>query len=150
MKRGKPLQRRTPLRRRPLQQVAAEVTRQSTTSKQRRDADRRRDVAWRQEVLDIRGQHCRVTGCVRSRNIEVDHMIPRRPSTRWAWPNGLVLCREHHADKTAHTLLIDRRWLEPDQIVWLAEQGHAWWLPDGSVAGRHCTLFAPTEEGKPL
>lgn len=47
-----------------------------------------------------------------------------------------------HDRKTAHTLLIQREWLTRAQVWWLEAEGHAWWLPDGTVAGRHCVLFA--------
>lgn len=159
-----PLRRVKPLRR-SLQQVASEVLgeqRASQSSKQRRTSDRSKDATWRKQVLALRGSYCRATAhltlihpaelnpaqrkmlaeCGATAGIEIDHMIPRRPSTRWAVPNGLPLCRVHHAMKTAHDLLIDPAWLDDDQILWLSDQGHAEWLLDGVVVGAHRRLFA--------
>lgn len=68
------------------------------------------------------------------------------------------MCREHHEMKTRHELLIDPAWLDEDQLMWLADQGHAEWLLDGVVVGRHRRLFTdgpdrrnglPTRKGNP-
>jgi hypothetical protein len=37
-------------------------------------------------------------------------------------------------------------WLDADQIKWLSDEGHVEWLDDGTVVGRHCTIFA---DGQP-
>lgn len=159
---------RVPLRRsrkdrRPIQQITREVHADQDaglTSRQRRTRDWQRDREWRAEVLLLRGHQCRVVahllrippiyrtpeqrGLVASCDgrIEVDHMIPRRPSTRWAVPNGLPLCSHHHRLKTGHLLLIDPAWLDLDQVQWLAEEGHVEWCWDGIVVGQHRRLFA--------
>lgn len=143
MKRSKPLLRKTPL-----QQVSAQLTRSqeaSKTSKQRRAAGRRQDLQWREQVLVARGMRCRAALTLPGQcdgPLEVDHMIPRRPSTRWAVEDGLPLCRHHHRLKTEHLLLIDPAWLDEDQIIWLSDHQHAEWLLDGVVVGAHRRLFA--------
>jgi hypothetical protein len=71
----------------------------------------------------------------------MDHLIPRAQGGPSVVENGLPLCRVHHSLKTAHDLLVDPAWLDPDQIQWLADQGHAEWLLDGVVVGRHRRLF---------
>lgn len=151
MKPSGPLRRRTPLKR--------SGTRNPRSLKACLD-DIRRDIEWRQEVLLIRSPQCRVTAhlmripalyrtpqqrqLVASCDgpIEVDHLIPRSPATRWALPNGCPMCRHHHRLKTEHSLLIAPEWLDPDQLRWLEDEGHAEWLLDGVVVGRHRTLFA--------
>lgn len=157
MKRGKPLvrraalQSRTPLERRselrrvPLQRVPA-----GRAPSTQQGANQRRDAQWRETVYALRGRWCRSCGESRPERIQVDHMIPRSPATRWEPCNGLPLCGDFgggrcHPRKTAHQLLIQRGWLDPDQIGWLQASGLAEWLPDGSVTGRHCRIFAPTE-----
>jgi HNH endonuclease len=119
MRRGKPLRRRTPLRSRL----------------------RRNDSAWRRECLERRGPQCRVTGCWRM-DVQMDHLIPRSQGGPSVVENGLPLCREHHEMKTAHDLRVDPAWLGEDQILWLSDEGHAEWLLDGVVVGRHRKLFA--------
>lgn len=109
---------------------------------------RRNDGPWRDEVLAEYGASCRVCGDL---NVQADHLIPRAQGGPSIVANGLVLCSEWsvvtpggcHPAKTAHRLKIDRDWLEPGQIEWLEREGHAWWLADGSVAGRHFKLFRP-------
>lgn len=158
MKRGKPLERRTPLvsttplvRRTPLRRVPFQ--RGAPTGKPaQRPAGDSKDAQWRQKVYALRGRWCRSCGESRPERIQVDHMIPRTPATRWEPCNGLPLCDDFgkgrcHPRKTAHQLAIQRDWLDPDQIEWLAQQGHAEWQPDGTVTGRHCRLFAPSTIG---
>ena len=80
----------------------------------------------------------------------MDHVIPRSQGGPSVVENGLPLCGPFgngcHDLKTAHRLLIEQSMLDVDQIQWLADSGHVWWLPDGSVAGRHCVLFAALNE----
>ena len=114
---------------------------------------RRNDAQWRQECLDLRGPQCRVTGCLRMTDVQVDHLIPRAHGGPSIAENGLVLCREHHEMKTNHDLLVDPTWLDPDQILWLSDNGYAEWLFDGVVVGSRRRIFADgpdrrTEEGK--
>jgi hypothetical protein len=76
-------------------------------------------------------------------------LVGRVGEDRLAIQNGTPLCGDFgdqrcHPRKTAHQLLIQRHWLDPDQIEWLAERGYTVWEPDGSVSGTHCTLFAET------
>ncbi|MCA1695668.1 MAG: HNH endonuclease [Actinobacteria bacterium] len=133
MKRGKPLQRR-----KPLNQVAAELRPRRNTARPRNDSQ------WRTQCLELRGAWCRA--CGGARDVQVDHLIPRSQGGPSITQNGLILGGAFgcgcHDRKTAHTLLIQRDWLDPDQIEWLAQEGHARWLEDGTVGGRHCTLFA--------
>jgi len=154
MKRGKPLERKTPLRsltplqRRSLRQAPLQRGTRPPKSAQQ-GANERRDAQWRTLVYQSRGRYCRSCGESRPERIQVDHMVPRSPATRWEPCNGLPLCDDFgrgrcHPRKTAHQLLVRREWLDDDQAQWLAEQGHAVWQPDGSVTGRHCRLFSPT------
>lgn len=63
--------------------------------------------------------------------------------------NGLVLCGPWsrvtpggcHPAKTESRLLIDRRWLDADQIEWLASVGWVEWI-DGQPTGRGWRHFA--------
>ena len=156
MKRGKPLQRRTPLTRtarkpagrKPLDQVRAEVDKEQTgNAKQRRSARQREDAQWRAEVLALRGPYCRSCGSIR--DVQVDHLVGRVGEDRLAIANGTPLCGDFgdqrcHPRKTEHQLLIQRHWLDPDQVTWLEENRYAIWEPDGTVSGTHCTLFAET------
>jgi hypothetical protein len=48
----------------------------------------------------------------------------------------------HHQKKTDHLLLIAPEWLDADMILWLSDEGHADWLIDGTIVGRHCKIFA--------
>lgn len=149
MKRGKPLRRtgagkhRTPLTKIQADIQAGQVHDQAPTgtASRRRNAGRRRDDSqWRGDCLELRGEWCRA--CKTSQDLQCDHMIPRAQGGGSVVENGLVLCRGCHERKTKHLLLINRDWLGVDQIKWLAVEGHAAWLPDGTVGGRHCPLFA--------
>jgi hypothetical protein len=68
--------------------------------------------------------------------MEVDHLQPRSQGGASVVENGLPLCRGHHAAKTAGRLRIDRGWLDPDQVAWLAEVGWVRWQADGQPQGR--------------
>lgn len=122
MKRSQPLVRRTPLRAK----------------------HRRNDSSWRTECLARRGAWCRACGS--SRDLQSDHLIPRSQGGPSIVENGLILGGPFgcgcHDRKTAHQLLIQRAWLDPDQLTWLEQEGHATWGPDGVVSGKHCRLFA--------
>jgi hypothetical protein len=100
--------------------------------------------------MAARGTLCR--GCGGREHVQADHLIPRSQGGPSIVANGLPLCGEFgtgkcHVRKTNHELLIKREWLDGDQLDWLKASGNAWWLPDGTVAGRHCRLFAPAEKG---
>lgn len=107
---------------------------------------RRNDSTWHNDVIALRGNHCRACG---RPDPQTDHLIARSQGGPSVTANGLPLCGPFaggcHDAKTAGRLKIRREWLDPDQITWLQEAGHAWWLDDGTVAGAHCGLFAPTE-----
>lgn len=145
--------RKEPVRKEPikrLEPVRAENGRELGTSRhrrvQKRAAQRRNDAPWRNEVFELRGRSCR--GCGGVQHVQADHLIPRSQGGPSVVENGLPLCGEFgvgqcHVRKTAHSLLIERGWLDQDQIDWLKSEGHAWWREDGTVAGRHCVLFAP-------
>jgi hypothetical protein len=76
----------------------------------------------------------------------MDHLIPRAQGGQSVPGNGLPLCRVHHRMKTDHLLLIAPEWLDPRHVLWLSDEGHAEWLVDGVVTGRHCRIFA---DGQP-
>lgn len=156
MKRGKPMARRTPLqrklpmRRRPLEQVSADLN-DDTAERQglpprhlNSNRTRRNDSKWRSDCLAERGAWCRA--CGGTVHVQMDHVIPRAQGGPSVIENGVPLCgafgRGCHDRKTAGRLKIRREMLDPDQIAWLELAGHAMWLPDGTVAGRHNVLFA--------
>jgi predicted restriction endonuclease len=109
----------------------------------------RNDSPWRNEVMQRYGPACVACGTVR--HVQADHLIPRGQGGPSVVENGLPLCGEFgrpgwkgcHPAKTDHELLIRKEWLAPEQVAWLEEHGHARWEKDGTVAGRHCWLFAP-------
>jgi hypothetical protein len=78
--------------------------------------------------------------------VQMDHLIARGQGGPSIVENGTPFCRVHHQQKTDHLLLVDPGWLDPDQVRWLADEGHAEWLADGIVVGRHCRIFA---DGQP-
>lgn len=142
MKKGKPLRRGTPLTRAPFQKIVRDTTAAHSAPRGRRHRD---DGPWRAEVLRERGAWCRV--CGGTRDVQVDHLIPRSQGGESVVQNGLPLGGSfgcgHHDEKTAHRLLIERDWLDPTQVTWLENEGHARWDPvTGIVSGRHCRLFA--------
>jgi hypothetical protein len=105
-----------------------------------RRSKRRDDARWRHGCLAMRGWYCRVCAMPPAPNrpgpLEIDHIWPRSQGGPSVVENGLVLCRRHHADKTAGVLRIDRRWLDADQVAWLADVGWVEWDGDGSPLGR--------------
>jgi hypothetical protein len=145
------LRRRTPLTRKSIDQVRAEAGRQQASSSAQRQAARQReDEQWRVEVLDLRGPYCRSCGSVR--DVQADHLVGRVGEDRLAVEAGLPLCGDFgdgrcHPRKTARQLLIQRSWLDSDQVEWLEEKGYAIWGPDGTVVGRRCRLFADVGAG---
>lgn len=107
-----------------------------------RRPQRRNDSQWRADCLEVRGEWCRVPDCPHPMPVQMDHLIPRAQGGPSVVQNGLPLCRMHHRMKTDHLLLIAPEWLDADMIVWLADEGHAEWLKDSVVVGRHCRIFA--------
>ena len=102
---------------------------------------RKSEAGWRTEVIEKRGRSCRVCG---SRDVEIDHMIPKGmggSAKLTTVENGLPLCHRHHREKTEHTLKIQRRWLDPDQLDWLALEGYCRWDESGMTWGSHRNLF---------
>lgn len=158
MKRGRPLERSKGLEPR-LDQIRswqrrtrdAAVAGMGSKATRRRAGQRRSaDVKYRADVLALRGEVCR--SCGDTSHVEVDHLIPRLPSNRLVIANGTPLCGDFgrgrcHPRKTDHLLLVQRSWLDADQVRWLEDEGHAWWLPDGSVAGPRSRIFAPLDPG---
>lgn len=154
MARRTPLQRKLPMRRRPLEQVSADLgnDRAERQGLPRNNAgsnrNRRNDSQWRSDCLAMRGEWCRA--CGGNVHVQMDHMIPRGQGGPSVVENGLPLCgafgRGCHDRKTAHLLLVKRGWLDSDQVAWLELAGHAIWLPDGTVAGRHNVLFAAADD----
>jgi hypothetical protein len=117
--------------------------RATTPAPKSRKAPRRNDSGWRAECLEARGDQCRVPDCPHPRPVQMDHLIARAQGGPSVVANGTPLCRVHHEMKTDHLLLVDPAWLDPDQVQWLADEGHAVWRPeDGVVTGRHCRIFA--------
>ena len=99
------------------------------------------EAGWRTEVIEKRGRSCRVCG---GTDVEIDHLIPKGMggSARLTRiENGLPLCRRHHRDKTEHKLKIQRRWLDQDQLDWLAYWGYCRWDENGETWGTHRNLF---------
>lgn len=157
MKRGKPLQRRTPLapdpdRVRDWQQRSQDRAR--TRAREQRPAGpwvthrepRRNDSRWRAECLEVRGDRCRAPDCPHPWPVQMDHLISRAQGGPSIVENGVPWCEPHHRAKTEHRFRVPRSCLGEDQILWLEREGHARWLPDGTVEGRHHRLFAPTNE----
>ncbi len=101
---------------------------------------RRNDSPWRKEVLAKRGQACR--RCGRSDGIQSDHIKPRSQGGTSVVENGLPLCMGCHRLKTEHRILVDKRWLDDDQVDWLRDVGWVWWDDDGEVYGPGRKSFA--------
>lgn len=112
------------------------------TSPRKRKKRRRNDSQWRADCLELRGEWCRVPECPHPQPVEMDHLISRGQGGPSVVQNGLPLCRVHHQMKTDHLLLIAPEWLAADMILWLSNEGHAEWLYDGIVVGRHRKIFA--------
>lgn len=126
-------------------QVEARLRKALAGGKTKKPRRPRSDAGWRSDVLFRRGGFCRA--CGDTRQPQADHLIPRAQGGPSIVENGLPLggpfgCGCHDL-KTAHKLLVQRDWLDPDQIEWLAEQGHVEWTESGEPVGRHARLFAP-------
>ena len=87
------------------------------------------------------------------RGLEVDHVMERSQGGKSHVGNGLILCGPFHGGsspfaegchgaKTAGKLLIERDWLDDDQIEYLAEIGWVVWDEHGEPIGRGCRAFA--------
>jgi len=104
----------------------------------------RTDSTWRAECVARRGSYCR--GCGDTRQPQADHIIPRAQGGPSVVENGMILGGPFgcgcHDRKTAHRLLVQRAWLDDDQVQWLAEHGHVTWTATGDPTGRHAFLFA--------
>jgi hypothetical protein len=142
------------MRRRPLEQVSADLDNDRAErqglprSNVGSNRNQRNDSRWRSDVMEKRGHRCRA--CGGDRDVQSDHLIPRSQGGPSIVENGTPLCgpfgRGCHDRKTAHLLLVKREWLDSDQVAWLELAGHAIWLPDGTVAGRHNVLFAAAND----
>lgn len=134
------------MRRKSLDQIKSQVDKdKKKTSKQRQSARQREDRRYREVVLVLRGPVCR--SCGSTRDVQVDHLVGRVGEARLAVENGTPLCGDFgdgrcHPRKTANQLLIQRGWLDPDQVEWLAKRGYVVWDDDGSVSGRNHRIFA--------
>jgi hypothetical protein len=107
---------------------------------------RRNDSEWRMECLALYGEWCRVPHCQHPQPVQMDHLIARAQGGPSVAGDGFPMCRVHHQQKTDHLLLIAPEWLDPRHVRWLSDEGHAEWLADGVVVGRHCRIFA---DGQP-
>lgn len=115
----------------------------------RRRKPRRNDSGWRAEVIARRGGFCR--SCGDTGHVQADHIWPRSQGGPSVVENGLMLCGEFsrntpggcHPAKTEHRMLIERSWLDPDQIDWLRDVGRVWWDADGQPHGQGWRDFAP-------
>jgi 5-methylcytosine-specific restriction endonuclease McrA len=101
---------------------------------------RRNDAPWRRQVEVLRGSYCRACGT--KRDLQCDHVMPRSQGGPSVVENGTMLCREHHDQKTAGTILYRFEWLDEDQVAWLAQVGWVMWDSDGRPRGRGFKHFA--------
>lgn len=112
-------------------------------------ARRRNDGPWRRECLQRRGAFCRACGYSYEPHLQIDHIKPRSQLGPSVVENGLVLCgpfgRGCHDRKTNSSMLIERDWLDDDQIVWLAETGWVEWI-NGEPHGLGWRHFARLKE----
>lgn len=112
----------------------------------RSKAHRRNDGPWRKECEAAYGVVCIVPGCG-SRDIEMDHIVPRSKGGKSVVENGIPLCGDwsknrHHPAKTAGDLQFDWAWLTPRQRTYLATIGWVDWDEEGLPFGeghRHFT-----------
>ena len=110
---------------------------------------RKSDGPWRLDCLMKRGTFCRSCGATAS--LEVDHIWPKGQQGPSVVENGLVLCGSWgscgaHERKTRSELLIERSWLDDDQIAWLDEVSWVRWDPEtGDVSGNGWRHFAPID-----
>lgn len=111
---------------------------------------RRNDSGWRATCLELYGEWCRVPDCPHPQPVEMDHLIQRSQGGPSVPGNGLPLCRVHHRLKTDCLLLVAPEWLDPRHVRWLSDEGHAEWLMDGVVVGRHYRIFADGQPDRSL
>lgn len=130
--------------------IAARAQGTGTTAKARRTSRRRNDARWRQLCLDTWGNWCFVPDCLHPQPVQMDHLIPRAHGGPSVIENGCPLCRVHHQRKTDHELLVDPDWLDIRHLIWLRDNGYAWWRPDGIVTGPRCRIFTDTTPGHSL
>ena len=112
---------------------------------------RRNDAQWREDCLMRRGAFCRACGYSVAMHLQIDHMKPRSQGGRSDVENGLVLCGpfgkcDAHRRKTERSMLIERDWLDRDQVEYLDEIGWVRWNEDGEPEGYGMKGFAPTKE----
>lgn len=74
----------------------------------------------------------------------MDHVMPRSQQGPSVVENGLPLCEECHRRKTEKRMLVERSWLDDDQVAWLAEVGWVAWDDNGQPYGMGWRGFAPT------
>mgnify|MGYP002722322936 CR=1 FL=1 len=103
---------------------------------------RRNYGPWREACLTLRGRYCRACGRANVK-LEADHMKPRSQGGLSVVENGLILCSEHHEQKTLSKLQIRKEWLDSDQVAWLAREGWVVWDESGDVSGRGMRHFLP-------
>jgi 5-methylcytosine-specific restriction endonuclease McrA len=124
------------------------MSKQPRTAVRSSKSRRRNDAPWHAQCTAEYGPVCSIPGCGSTRT-QMDHLIKRSQGGPSVVENGWPLCDEtangHHVAKDSGRLKIRREWLTERQIDWLRRNGHAEWLPDGTVAGRHCPQFAPAE-----
>ena len=127
------------------EQVEAKLRKALLDDRPKKRRRPRTDSAWRAECVARRGSYCR--GCGDTRQPQADHIIPRAQGGPSVVENGMILGGPFgcgcHDRKTAHRLLVQRAWLDDDQVQWLAEHGHVTWTASGEPTGRHAFLFAP-------
>jgi len=126
------------------EQVEAKLRKALLDDRPKKRRRPRTDSAWRAECVARRGSYCR--GCGDTRQPQADHIIPRAQGGPSVVENGMILGGPFgcgcHDRKTAHRLLVQRAWLDDDQVQWLAEHGHVTWTASGEPTGRHAILFA--------
>lgn len=160
MKRGGPLQRRTPLqgdpaknrawqqRSKPMQRANLNSGPPAVGSSPRRAKPKRNDGPWKAEVHRRYGVVC--VSCGATRDVQADHIWPRGQGGPSDPRNGLPLCGDFsdtgencHGRKTASTMVIRHEWLQQEQIDFLADAGWVRWDEDGQPHGRGWRHFAP-------
>lgn len=101
----------------------------------------RNDGPWRRAVIALRGRVCRRCGA--TNDLQADHVMSRSQQGPSVVENGMMLCREPcHRLVTENKIQYEYDWLDPDQIVWLAEVGYVAYDDDGIPYGRGLRNFA--------
>lgn len=104
------------------------------------------DSLWRQQCIAARGETCR--SCGTSQWIQMDHICPKSQGGKSEVENGMPLCQECHRRKTDSEILTEWAWLDPDQLVYLAQIGWVDWGEKGEPHGRGWKHFASRPAGK--